>query len=118
MLLENVLTSKNTGGNMATKWQSTGVYEHPAKHQAGTYGQITLSEAGVYTFRVGGSNMSCPQNWAAAIHADETGQTGSMIIRKVPEKLRREFKARCASEGVSQQDKVIELMTQYVGTGE
>jgi len=58
--------------------------------------------------------MSCPQDWAAAIHAEETGQTGSLIVRKVPDELRREFKARCAAEGVSQQDKIIELMRQYV----
>jgi len=45
---------------------------------------------------------------------EETGQTGSMIIRKVPDDVRRAFKSRCAAEGVSQQDKVIELMRQYV----
>lgn len=99
---------------MATKWQSTGRYEHPAKHQAGTYGQIILSEAGVYNLAVGGSRMSCPQGWAAAIHAEETGQTGQMIIRNVPESVRREFKAKCASEGVSMQDKIIEMMSEYV----
>jgi hypothetical protein len=103
---------------MANKWQSTGVYEHPAKHQSGTYGQVTLSEAGIYGLKVGGSHMSCPQDWAAAIHAEETGQTGSMIIRKVPDDVRRAFKSRCAAEGVSQQDKVIELMKQYVGESE
>ncbi len=99
---------------MATKWQSSGVYEHPAKHQAGTYGQIILSDAGVYNLKVGGSRMSCPQDWAAAIYAEETGQTGAMIIRKVPESIRREFKARCAVEGVSIQDKIIQLMQEYV----
>lgn len=99
---------------MADKWQSTGMYEHPAKHQSGTFGQITQSEAGVYALKVGGSRMSCPQDWAAAIHAEESGQTGSMIIRKVPDELRRAFKARCAAEGISQQDKIIELMAAYV----
>ncbi len=99
---------------MATKWQSTGLYEHPAKHQQGTFGQIIQSDAGVYNLKVGGSHMSCPQEWAAAIHAEETGQTGQMIIRNVPESVRREFKAKCASEGVSMQDKIIELMTNYV----
>lgn len=38
----------------------------------------------------------------------------SMIIRKVPEKLRRKFKALCATEGISQQDKIIELMESAV----
>lgn len=35
---------------------------------------------------------------------------GAMITRKIPEELRRKFKVRCAEEGISQQDKVIELM--------
>ena len=37
-----------------------------------------------------------------------------MVIRKIPESLRREFKSKCAAEGVSQQDKIIELMMDYV----
>lgn len=99
---------------MGTKWTSTGLYEHPAKHNTGTYGKIVLHDSGVYGFQVGGSHMSCPQDWAAAIHAEETGQTGQIIIRKVPEQLRREFKAKCAAAGVSQQDKIIELMREWV----
>lgn len=98
---------------MVEKWKSQGLYEHPATHQKGVYGHISLSSAGVYVLRVGGSYMSCPQDWAALIHAEETGQTGSMIVRKVPEDLRRKFKAKCASEGLSQQDKIIELMSEY-----
>jgi len=99
---------------MQHKWESSGLYEHPARHQAGVYGKITLSNVGVYGLMVGGSHMSCPQDWAAGIHAEETGQTGSMIIRKVPEDLRRQFKALCAQEGVSQQDKIIALMREAV----
>ena len=101
---------------MADKWQSTGMYEHPAKHQAGRFGQITQSDAGIYAFKVGGSRMSCPQDWAAAIHAEETGQSGSIIVRKVPDDLRRRFKARCAEDGISQQDKIIEMMAAYVSS--
>ena len=56
---------------MKDQWKSKGFYEHPAKHQAGTFGQIALSPAGVYVLRVGGSYMSCPQGWAAKIHKDE-----------------------------------------------
>lgn len=96
------------------KWKSTGLYEHPANQQAGTYGKIVLSEAGIYNLKVGGSLMSCPQDWAAKIHAEETEQSGSMIIRNVPESLRREFKARCAQEGISQQAKIVELMKNYL----
>lgn len=99
---------------MGTKWQSQGLYEHPAKQQRGVYGNIGLSEVGVYTLKVGGTHMSCPQDWAAAIHAEETGQTGQMIIRQVPESIRREFKALCAREGKSMQEKLIELMSAAV----
>lgn len=99
---------------MANKWQSSGLYEHPAKHQSGRYGNIILSDVGVYALKVGGSHMSCPQDWAAAIHAEETGQTGQMIIRQVPESIRREFKALCAREGKSMQEKIIELMSSAV----
>lgn len=40
--------------------------------------------------------------------------TVELIIRKIPESLRRDFKSKCASDGISQQDKIIELMRQYV----
>lgn len=99
---------------MIHQWKSIEIYEHPAKHQAGTYGNIVLSTAGVYCMQVGGSTMSCPQDWAAAIHAEETGQTGSMIVRKIPDQVRREFKAKCASKGISQQDCIINLMREYI----
>lgn len=99
---------------MATIWQSSGLYEHPAAHQKWRYGNIIQSSAGVYALKVGSSNMSCPQDWAAAIHAEETGQTGSMIIRNVPESIRREFKARCVKEGRSMQEVLISLMSEYV----
>jgi hypothetical protein len=96
-----------------TKWQSSGLYEHPVR-QKGTYGNIVLSVAGIYCLKIGGSIMSCPQDWAAGIHAEETGQTGSMIIRNIPESLRRGFKSRCAQEVISQQGKIVELMRAYV----
>jgi len=99
---------------MTDKWKSIGLYEHPAKHMAGTYGNVVLSTAGIYALRVGSSTMSCPQDWAAAIHAEETGQTGSMIIRKVPEQLRRDLKAKAALEGKSMQGLILELITRYV----
>jgi hypothetical protein len=40
-------------------------------------------------------------------------QTVAIIIRNVPELLRREFKARCASEGKSMQEIIIELIGKY-----
>jgi hypothetical protein len=66
------------------KWTSTGLYEHPAKHQAGRYGNIEQSQAGIYVLRVGGSHMSCPQDWAAKIHADETTKSDYIHIRIAP----------------------------------
>lgn len=63
---------------MQSQWQSKKLYEHPAKHQTGTVGKIDLSGAGVYVLRVGGSYMSCPQDWAAKIHAEElAGQSNT-----------------------------------------
>jgi len=40
--------------------------------------------------------------------------TTELIVRKIPESLRRDFKSKCAANGVSQQDKIIELMKLYV----
>ena len=42
------------------------------KHQAGTFGKVVLSEAGVYGLMAGAGWMSCPTGWAAKIHAGET----------------------------------------------
>ena len=71
------------------KWKSKGLYEHPAKHQAGTFGYIGQSQVGIYYLMVGGSRMSCPQDWAAKIHAEETGQTIPPEDRdKIPVQLR------------------------------
>ena len=40
--------------------------------------------------------------------------TTELIVRKIPESVRRDFKSKCAADGVSQQDKIIELMRQYI----
>lgn len=104
---------------MATKWQSMGLYEHPARHQSGRYGNVVLSEAGVYSLKVGGALMSCPQDWATKIHHDEGDEKESaIIIRNVPESIRRELKARAAKSGKSMQGLILELITRYVGTAE
>lgn len=54
------------------KWKSKKLYQHPAKHQAGTHGYVTLSEADVYALQVGRGFVPCPQVWASKIHAEET----------------------------------------------
>lgn len=100
---------------MAEKWKSIGLYEHPAKHQAGRFGNIVLSEAGIYAFRVGGSALSCPQDWATKIHHEEGDERESaVIIRNVPETIRRELKAIAARDGKSMQGLILELITKYV----
>jgi hypothetical protein len=59
--------------------------------------------------------MSCPQDWAAKIHKNEGDERESaIIIRNVPESLRRGLKARAASEGKSMQGLVVELITRYL----
>ena len=100
---------------MKHAWKSIGLYEHPAKHQAGTYGNVALSTAGVYCLRVGAATMSCPQDWATKIHKDEGDEKeSSIIIRNVPESVRRDLKAKAASEGKSMQGVILELITKYV----
>lgn len=79
------------------KWESTGIYEHPAKHQSGTYGNIQLSHAGVYVLKVGGAHMSCPQDWAVKIHHEETTKSDYITIRVTPvEKAQIEADAKAA----------------------
>ena len=99
---------------MADAWKSIGLYEHPAKHQTGTYGNVVLSAVGIYALRVGGSTMSCPQDWAAKIHKEEGEKESAIIIRNVPESLRRGLKAQAANEGKSMQALILELITRYV----
>ena len=53
-------------------WKSTGIYQHPAKHQTGTYGNVCRHTTGIYTLQVSGTSMSCPQYWAAEIEKSET----------------------------------------------
>ena len=48
---------------------SNQLYQHPAPHRRDTFGLVCLSPVGVYYLRVGGTVVSCPQDWAARIHA-------------------------------------------------
>ena len=96
-------------------WKSIGLYEHPATHQAGRYGNVVLSPAGIYALRVGGSTMSCPQDWAAKIHAEEGNEKAlAIIIHNVPESVRKALKIKAITEGKSMQGLVLELITRYV----
>lgn len=42
----------------------------------------------------------------------------ALIIRNIPVDVHRAFKAKCAMEGISQQDKVIELIENYLKGGQ
>ena len=80
---------------METEWKSIGLYEHPAKHQAGI--------------------MSCPDGWAAKIHHDEGDERASaIIIRNVPESVRRRLKAKAAMEDDTMQGVILQLITKYI----
>jgi len=50
---------------------------------------------------------SIRQDWA-----DDTEVT--LILRNVPEMVRRELKAACARDGISMQDKILELITAFL----
>lgn len=96
------------------QWKSIDLYEHPAKHQAGTYGNVVLSTAGVYCLRVGGGNMSCPQDWAAKIHHDETNEkTISITIKGIDPEDYRYFKIACARENVTTKQAIINLIREF-----
>jgi hypothetical protein len=95
------------------KWKSKEIYEHPAKHQAGTVGNVVLSTAGVYCLRVGASTMSCPQDWAAKIHKEENDNY-TMILRNIPKQVRAQLKARAALENKSMQALVLQLIQEYL----
>lgn len=53
------------------KWISKNVYEHPAKHRAGTYGHVILSSVDIYYMHNEYTALTCPQIWAAGIHKKE-----------------------------------------------
>lgn len=58
--------------------------------------------------------MSCPQGWATKIHKEEGDEKESaIIIRNVPESVRRNIKANAAKEGKSMQGLILELIIKY-----
>jgi len=59
--------------------------------------------------------MSCPQGWAAKIHKEEVDEKESaIIIRNVPESVRRDLKSKAALEGKAMQEIILELITRYI----
>ena len=92
------------------RWKSIGLYEHPAKHQVGTFGNVILSTAGVYALRVGSSIMSCPQSWASKIHREESMDKENLSIRGINRGLWSHFKAKCAILGIPVGQRINQLL--------
>ncbi|HQP51911.1 MAG TPA: hypothetical protein PLA06_07020 [Syntrophorhabdaceae bacterium] len=75
-------------------------------HDEEVYRKIALSLKNKY-----GDSLTVEQVQYEMIN---TERTGTMIIRKVPQQLRRDFKVCCVREGISQQDKIVEFMREFV----
>jgi hypothetical protein len=104
---------------MKIKWESKGLYEHPAKHLAGNMGQVVLSEAGVYQLRQGIIHIACPTSWAAKIHAAELkSEEKSRVMVRLPENVKRLFLAKLASEGKKAQEVLETFVIEYIGDPE
>lgn len=100
---------------MSDQWQSHQLHEHPAPHRTGTWGKVCLSIAGVYYLRVGGSNMSCPQDWAARIQAEEQQQEpDQQYALRVDPEIYRKAKAKATLEGITMRDLFTMLLQNYI----
>lgn len=97
------------------------MYEHPVIDQAGN---VVLTQAERYALRVGGKTMSCPQDWASAIHREEL-QTKKKMGRPsvgaatlpsitVPEELRDRLQVRAVECGLSMPDARREAYYQFI----
>ena len=94
-------------------WKSKKLYDHPAEHRRGTWGNVIQGAAGVYAFQVGVCRMSCPQDWAARIHAGESEDVGPgrpeigtvrLPAIAVPDRLSKKLLARAEKVGLSVPD--------------
>lgn len=102
-------------------WKSKKLHEHPVR---GVCGVIELSDAGVYVLKVGGGRMSCPQDWAAAIHKAEQEesavmgrpQVGDVMLPAitVPEKLKEAIEKKAEEIGLSTPDARREAYKNFI----
>jgi len=100
---------------MEKEWESKGMHEHPAKHQTGTFGKIQLSKAGVYILKVGSSHMSCPQDWAAKVHAQEqTDSEVDYILKGIPEDIWRAARKKGIDEKKSMKEVLLDALKKYI----
>jgi hypothetical protein len=100
---------------MEKQWESKGLHEHPAKHQTGTFGKIQLSKAGVYVLKVGSSHMSCPQDWATKIHAQEqTDSEVDYILKDIPLDVWKSAKKKAIDDNKSMKQVLLEALKKYI----
>jgi hypothetical protein len=99
---------------MAKKWESKRLYEHPAQHQKGTYGRIVLYDSGIYGLMVGASHMSCPQDWAARIHAEEGEPEEIKYLLSVDEETWAQFKSVCALKRLKIKDALAQAIQKII----
>ena len=96
------------------QWESKRLHNHPAPHQMGTWGKICLSEAGVYYLKVGGSHMSCPQDWAARIQAEEQESEDHTYMLRVDPELFQQAKVKATVERITMKDLINMLLQKYL----
>jgi hypothetical protein len=99
---------------MAKNWESKRLYEHPAQHQKGTYGRITLYDSGVYGLTVGASHMSCPQDWASRIHAEEGEPDEIKYMLSIDEDTWGRFKSACALRKLTMKDALAGMIQKFI----
>jgi hypothetical protein len=104
---------------MKNQWESKRLHEHPVPHQKGIWGKICLSEAGIYCLRVGAANMSCPQDWAARVQAQEEDQEEtSYILKGIPAELWHQVKVKAAQEQITLKEVLLVALQKFISEEE
>jgi len=100
---------------MDYKWESKLLHEHPAKHNAGRFGKIVLHDTGIYGLMIGGVHMSCPQHWAAKIHAQEqTDSEVNYILKGIDGELWHQAKVRATQERTTMKQVLLDALKKFV----
>jgi hypothetical protein len=107
-------------------WTSRKIYEHPLLPD--THGLVCHGSTGIYTMRVGGSRISCPQDWASKIHTEELGGqtettagrpqigTAQLTALIVPEELRGALEEAAEARGLSLPDARREAYKMWINS--
>ncbi len=100
---------------MKNQWESKRLHEHPAPHNKGTWGKVCITDIGVYYLQVGGSQMSCPQDWAARVQAEEEDQEEtSYILKGIPSELWHQAKVRAAEKRITLKDVLLQALQKFI----